>query len=157
MDGAQVHLALNHSPLLLTLCGILILLVALIRKHQFLFRMGAVFLLAGAALGLPTYFSGGDAVGVIKNFPGVERPYIGEHADAAQYALYTSIALGVISLIALFATRKVVLFSRGYTIVLLLVSLFVASVLARTSHLGGQIRHQELRSEETTPAIPDSL
>ena len=156
MDGAQIHLAINHSPLILTLCGLLIIIVALIRKHQFLFRIGAIFLLAGSLLGIPTYLSGGDAIGVIKGFPGVERPYIREHSAAAQWALYSLGAVGLVSLIALVATRRAVTFSRGYTIALLIVSLWAVSVVARTSHLGGQIRHQELRSGEAAPAVPET-
>ena len=156
IDGAQIHLALNHFPLILTICGIVIVLVAHIRKHPFLFRSGAVFLLVGAITAIPTYLSGEPAEDIIEGLPGVTEHYIEVHEEAALYTFIVTEILGLAAIVALALTRKTPDYKRGLSMILLLLSLVAVTSIARTSHLGGQIRHQELRSGETAPAVPET-
>ncbi len=155
MDGAQIHLAINHFPLILTLCGIVIIIIAHVRKHPFLFRTGALFLLVGAVTAIPTYLSGEPAEDVIEGYPDVTEVYIEAHEEAAVYTFIVTEILGLAALVALALTRKTPDYKRGLSITLLLLSLIAVTSIARTSHLGGQIRHQELRSgADTTTTSP---
>lgn len=68
-----------------------------------------------------------------------------------KFALISTIGMGVIALGGL-------VFSRGKPIslpiasVALVANLFIAGVMAYTAHLGGQIRHTEIRGDAT--ALP---
>lgn len=153
MNPAQVHLALNHVPVV----GMIVVVVAL--GSGLLFRTGALlrfalYLLVGLSLAaIPVYFSGGQAEEQIEDAVGVKHATIDEHEDAATFGSIGVAILGLVALVSLIRIRSAAI-PRGLGLAMLVATLFMGVVLARTAHLGGQIRHPELRGElSTTPGV----
>ena len=144
MNSAQVHLALTHLPVVLTLAGMIILIVSLIIKNTSVTRVGLYILIAAGLAALPVYFSGEGAEEMVENIPGVSEAIIEQHEDVAKLSLIAIIITAVAGLIGLmsFITQR---FGKPVYIGVLLLSFIATGLLAQTAHLGGQIRHSEIR------------
>lgn len=152
MNGAHLHLLLNHMPILGSLFGLVLLLVALVRRQPALVKAGLVTLLVAAVLAVPVNLTGEGAEEVVENYPGVTRALIHEHEEAAELAVW---ALGLTGALALGS----LLLSRGHARATLLTRLTLASafvsfgLMARAGNLGGQIMHPETRSDAVSNAL----
>lgn len=82
----------------------------------------------------------------------VSKTAIQEHESAALIALAFMELTGAFAWLALWQFRRSTRFSRGTLSVVLLLSLWTLSVMVRTSNLGGEIRHPEIRTRELTAA-----
>jgi hypothetical protein len=74
----------------------------------------------------------------------VSHDAIEEHEDAALWAIIAMESAGVVALVSLVLARRRGTVPRGALIATLVVSLWAASVVARTAQLGGMIRHTEI-------------
>ena len=75
---------------------------------------------------------------------------IDEHEDFAVLALVSLITLGIASIGGLFLTLRKSALTSTAAIVILFISLISFGLVARTGYLGGQIRHTEINSSNTT-------
>lgn len=147
MNGAHLHLLLNHTPILGSLFGLLLLAVAVFRGQATLIRAGLVTLLIAAALAIPTNLTGDGAEEVVEHFPGVTRSLIHAHEEAAELGLWAIELTGALALVSL------LLLARGHARATLLTRLTLAGalvsfgLLARAGNLGGQIMHPETRGD----------
>lgn len=148
MNGAQLHLAINHLPVFGMLIGTLILAYgwATRRAPQ---RDTALAVLALTALSaLPAYYTGEPAEDVVEHRPGVTRSAIHEHEEAGEFALVLALAAGAAAAGCFYVSRREglrVRYERPATTVVLLLSVLSSATLLRTAHLGGLVRHDELR------------
>ncbi len=155
MNGAQMHLMLNHLPVMGALFAMLLLGWSLIRRSAEVQKLAlAVALLAGLS-SAPAYLTGEPAEHVIENLPGIDKAYIEEHESMGKFALWCGIALGVVAAIALGAGVRNPRWLTAGVAMTLLVSLFVSGVMGYTAHLGGQIRHPEIRSGGAPPTAQE--
>ena len=153
MNGAHLHLLLNHMPILGSLFGLVLLLVALVRRQPTLVKAALITLLVAAALAIPANLTGEGAEEVVENYPGVTRALIHEHEEAAELAMWALELTGALALVSL------LLLSRGHTRATLLTRLTLAGafvsfgLMARAGNLGGQIMHPETRSDAVSNAL----
>lgn len=156
MNFALVHLLTTHLPVLGILFASILMLYGLIRKSNELKRAALIGYVLTALTGIPAYLSGEEAEDMIEGLPGVTEQYIEEHEDFAKLSFIGVEIIGVISLAGLYASRKnanmIDAFSKG----VILPSLVVVGMMAWTAHLGGLIRHTEIRSESTQTQNPSS-
>ena len=145
MDASQIHLALNHFPLIVTFCGAALIAYAIIVRHLTILRVGIVFLVVATFTTIPTYLSGEGAEDIAESFPGVSEAYIHAHEESAELTIVLIGLQGIVSLTVLVLIRNKTEFPGLASIILILMSIFVFVAVGRTAHLGGQIRHQELR------------
>ena len=147
VNGAQLHLVLNHLPVIIPLVGIPIVLVGLYFKSTTLQKTGLALLVVGGLTAAPAYLTGEPAEKVVKNYPGANRHLIHTHEDSALYALIAVEIVAVVSLGFLIAFHL----NRGIPKIgwagLTVLSLLAIVILMKTAHLGGEIRHEEIRSE----------
>jgi hypothetical protein len=150
ITSAQVHLAFNHLPVVGALIAAAVLVLGAVRGHQTVRRLGLSLLVFAALAALPTYFSGDGAEEIVEHRPGVSERVIERHEHAARDALIAILVGGGAAagaLVALRLRRERVagpLFGAA-----LVVSLAATGLLVRTAHLGGMIRHDELRAAPT--------
>lgn len=153
MNGAHIHLLLNHLPIIGTIFGLLLLLYALLRKSDEVKRISlAVFVFTGLAA-VPTYLTGEPAEEIAEKLPGVTEALIEGHEDAAMFALIAAIATSIVALAGLFIARRDRPFPSWLALTILLLALATGGLMARTANLGGQIRHTEIRAE-SAPSTP---
>jgi hypothetical protein len=152
MNGAYWHIATNHIPVIAIPFIFCLLLGGLLRKSQDLIKASYVATIVVALITIFVWKTGGPAAHVIRELPEIQRADIHEHAEAADFGLWAAQILGALSLIGLWMGRGGNFSSRwGY--VVLIVALWASTVEARVAHLGGLIRHTEIRA---APAIPSS-
>lgn len=151
MNQAQIHLALNHFPIAGAYLSLAFLVWGLFRKKDDIkFAAISLIIISGIAV-LPMYFTGEGAEKVVEHKPLVTEEVIHPHEEAAEAAViaYSIAALLAISWVVM--KRK----NAGPDTVVyktLIGLMAITSVLiARTAHLGGQIRHDEIRTGMGAP------
>ena len=135
MNPAQLHLVLNHLPVIIPLIGVPILAIGVLVQSQDTQKVGLSLLILGALAAIPTYLTGEPAERLIKNYPDVSRLAITQHEKAAW-----------LSLMAIAQLRRRI--SMPIWIAVLFLSLISSGLIVRTAHIGGQIRHEEIQTEE---------
>ncbi|MBZ5551163.1 MAG: hypothetical protein LAO21_00485 [Acidobacteriia bacterium] len=155
MNLAHVHLLLNHIPVLGTGFGLILFIVALLRKSEELRKACHGTFVVVALLAIPAYLTGDPAERVVKNLPGVSKSIIEAHDDAASASLIALSILGVVSMVGFILMWKSRPVPQWFTILLLALALIVTGMMAWTANLGGQIRHTEVRSGAAAPTPSD--
>lgn len=97
------------------------------------------------------YFTGEEAEETIENIAGVMESTIKIHEDFAVYALIALIAVGISSILGLWATIKQNSYSGILSTVTLVIAFAGFGLIAQTGYLGGQIRHSELSPNFIAP------
>lgn len=158
MNQSQIHLALTHLPVVLALAGMIMLLVALVGKKTHLTTTAFYILLFAGLFALPVFFSGEGAEEMVEEMPGVSGSIIERHEDSAKLSLFAILATAVVALAGIIKPLRLRL---GKLIMSLNLALAIVSsgLLVNTAHLGGQIRHTEIRngvaSVDNTPGSED--
>jgi hypothetical protein len=149
MNGAYVHLVINHIPIVTVPVCFLLLLSGAVQKSRDVVQAGFVGLVLSALIAVPVWYSGGPAAGVLHNTPGVTiaQGAIHEHAEAAEFGVVEGVILGVLGLVGWWLGRRPQGAPKGFVIFMIVASLFVSTVMARVAHLGGLIRHPEIASQ----------
>jgi hypothetical protein len=145
MNGAQLHLALNHLPVVGVLIATLLLAGALIVRSDGVRRAALLLFAACGIAAAGAFFTGEPAEDGSENLPGVERTLIHDHEEFAEGALIGTAILAVLALGAVVVERKraVPAWVAG---VILVGGMGASGAMAWTAHLGGLIRHTELRA-----------
>ena len=146
MNGAQLHLVLNHVPVLGALGAALLLLWALLAGSRDLARAGFAGLLVGALFSAGAYFSGEEAEEVVEDYAGVHEQTIEDHEEAAELAFILGLIAAVPGLAGLWLERSHQTPRRVHLFLGLAFALVVFGDMAYTAHLGGLIRHPELEN-----------
>lgn len=102
MNAAQIHLALNHAPLFLSIIGGVILILGMIKKNESFKNLSLYFLIAAALFTVPVFLTGEGTEELVENLPGVNETAIEEHEDMAKISLIIIIITGAISLLWLY-------------------------------------------------------
>jgi glucan phosphoethanolaminetransferase (alkaline phosphatase superfamily) len=154
MDQAHLHLLTNHVSLFALAFGALILLLGFLRKSEDLKFGAAILFIIGAIMFFPAKETGAEAARIVKKIATVDKAAIKEHAQASKWIMPFSTALGVLSILALVLSRKKKVMPKWASILMLLLSLFTFSILARTAYLGGFIRHTEIHPVGASTGAP---
>jgi hypothetical protein len=154
MDWIQVHLLLNHVPVIGTWLGTGVLVYALVARREESRRLALGLLAIVALSAAPTFFSGSEAADRAEALPGVSSADVSEHEEAADFALASCTIVGLVAIAALVVSRRRPAVPRAWLTAVLLLALWCSAVLARTAHLGGLIRHPEIRggSSQSLPS-----
>ncbi|MBK6990945.1 MAG: hypothetical protein IPH34_03565 [Chitinophagaceae bacterium] len=145
MNSAQIHLALNHMPLLLSLLGGILLIIGMIKKNASFKSLSLYLLVAAALFTAPVYLTGEGTEEMVEHLTGVNESAIEEHEDMAKITMVIIAITGAISLIGLFL-QKNIRFSKLILGITLVLSFASFGTMAQTAHLGGLIRHSELQN-----------
>lgn len=121
------------------------LAVAFFKRNNSLTKTSYVLILIAGLAAIPVYFSGEGAEEAIETLPGVSESIIEKHEDVAKLAMISISVAGLAALAALISLRWQVP-SRFFRVVVLLLALASGGLMVQTAHLGGQIRHTEIRN-----------
>jgi hypothetical protein len=152
MNAVHFHLLLNHVPVLGTVFGLGLLMIAHLWRSDAVFKATLCLLLVTALVAIPVYLTGEPAEDAVSGLPGVTENLIEKHEDAAAVALGGVLGLGLLSLAGLVIFRGERTVARGFAIVTFIATLSVSALMGYTANLGGQIRHTEIRTGATVPA-----
>jgi uncharacterized membrane protein len=151
MNQAQIHLALNHFPIAGAYLSFAFLVWGLLRKKDDIkFAAISLIIISGIAV-LPMYFTGEGAEKVVEHKPLVTEEVIHPHEEAAEAAVVVYSVAALLAISWIIMKRK----NKGPDAIVyksLIGLMAITSVLiGRTAHLGGQIRHDEIRSGAVLP------
>jgi uncharacterized membrane protein len=145
MNASQIHLALTHVPVILSFIGLAILIVSFFKKNETLTKTAFYIFLAAGLFTIPVYFTGESSEEIVEHFPGVSENLIERHEDMAGIALVIISISAIVSLAGLVVSRFPGL-AKLIKLTVLFFALGSAAIMAQTAHLGGQIRHTEIRN-----------
>jgi|GEM_PF-213940 len=146
INPAHLHIIINHIPVIGVPFGVALLIYGFLRKSQEIRTAALLVFVAVALVTIPTFLSGEAAEDIVEHLPGVSERLIENHEDAAKIALIATSILGGLSLIRLLIPVRFGAVRAPATMLVFALSLGVSGWLGWTGHLGGQIRHSEIRS-----------
>ncbi len=145
MDWIQIHLALNHLPVIGLPLAVLLLLIGMVRRSQEVMRLAlwAVALMAVAAIAIK--FTGDFAAEQAPEKFAPVKELVLRHEQTGDQVTTSVFLLGLAAALALVLARKNRPV-RVWTLLLVMVLGAATTVLyIRCAHAGGQISHPELR------------
>ena len=146
MNAAHLHLLFNHVPVIGVPIGIALLAWAVGARERGQQRMAlSLLVLTGLATGL-VYLTGDPAEETVGRLAGVSQALIERHDDFATATLVAAQVLWIMGAITLFLSRHDRPLKSRLVMATLAVGVITSSMLAGTAWLGGQIRHDEIRS-----------
>ena len=153
MDQRELHLILNHFPVILSVMACFSSLIAIATKSRTAWIVTAASLTVAGLFTYPSYLTGHGAHEVLEDFWWVKADSWHEHEEAAVWACVVLLPGGAFAAFAWWKlTRaKDAMLARWMEVVLVLASLLGASIVGRTAWLGGRvIRDQD--ALKTPPA-----
>lgn len=155
MNTTHLHLLLNHVPVVGAALGVLILLIGCWRKSDEVKKAALILFALVSLVAIPAYVSGEPAEDGVKGLPGISKPIIEKHEEAAAVAFTGIVVLGLLALVGLIRYRRERAIPPWFTTSALVVSLIVCGLMAWTANLGGQVRHTEIRASGGSSAAID--
>jgi len=156
-SGPQLHLMLNHMPIVGFILLTPILLLVVLRGDSQLRKLALMGTFAISLLALPAYWTGEPAEDGIEHLPGVSNQLIHEHEEVAEKALILSLLTGALALGGIYMSRGSESKLKLATNVVLAASVLTSLAMAKTGHEGGKIRHPEITPEESAASEPVSI
>lgn len=149
MNPAQIHLALNHFPIAGGFIALLLLVWGLWSKKDDIKCVATIFVVFSALTALPVFFSGEGAEEIVEHKPLVTEEVIKPHEEAAEAATVLWQISAVLAIAWLVLQKKKAGPEKAVYFSVILFVAITSLMMAKSAHLGGMIRHDELR--EVTP------
>lgn len=152
MNFVQIHLYLNHFPVIGSIIGSGLFLVSLGGKNDGMRRASLIIFAAVGLITIPTFASGKGAQLMLQKQPGISDAFVQRHEGAAMLALWFLEATGAFALAGLWQLHRRARMTNWNLSAVLIFSLLTVGQIARTGNTGGEIRHPEVRaSQEAAP------
>ena len=145
MNGAHLHLIVNHVSLFALGMGTVVLAISMKRKSTDLRVFATALFVIAAVFAWITTETGEQAEDVLKALGGDVESFIEAHEQAAIWALRSSFLVGILALVMEWAARKKQSWLKPLQWALLLFAVHGCTVFAVTAFHGGKIRHTEIR------------
>lgn len=147
MNWPYIHTIVNHFPIILSVVGTTVLLLALITKRRSVWLYALATLTLAGLSAYPAFYTGDAASHALRDTWYIVRPMVREHDAAAAFALTALLLIGVVSAYAWWRML------RGgdslppvwLRVVVAVITLWGLSVVIRTAYLGGLIVHESPR------------
>jgi uncharacterized membrane protein len=138
---AYLHLLSNHFPILGSLFGVLLLVVALVKPNLHTTLSAYLILLVSGIGGILAYFTGEPAEESIEHVAGISHKLIHVHEEMAENALIFVFLLTAAAVVGLWAERAQWKNAKKIERFTLVVGIIAFILFAFTGYLGGHIRH----------------
>jgi hypothetical protein len=145
MNWPYIHTLVNHFPIILTVVGSAVLVLALItnRRGVWLYAL-ATLTLSGLSI-YPALFTGDQASHALRNTWYVVHSMVEEHDQSAGFALWSVLAMGAVAAYLwwrMLRRAEEPVPPVWMRTVLAVVTLFALIIVIRTAYLGGLIIHE---------------
>jgi uncharacterized membrane protein len=144
----EVHLAINHVPIVGTACALVLLFIGLTFRKIFVQKIALWFLLILTPVTIMTYVAGDQAGDLITDLSVTSRQLLHMHAQLARTALLAMVFVGGCSLVSLLFARFQN-FLKFCTRAIFAMTTVCMVLFILTGYLGGQLAYEEIRSPLT--------
>ncbi len=148
MDWVNLHLLVNHFPIILGVAGAFAAVAALLSRNEGIWRYAFVTVLLAGLTAPAAYITGLEAEEVVEHEWYIVEDELEEHEELGLYALIALLAAGASAAVALWKPGRA---TKGVFAVLTLVAV---GVTAYTALEGGEIVHESPAFEQRPPAAP---
>lgn len=155
MNPAELHLALNHLPVVGALLMVVLLTWGLVRRSKDLLRAAlwiTVFLAVGSYIAVAT---GEKAEEYVEDAAWFDEGVVHDHEKLGELALKVMLATGILALIGLWGLRGDGDPKRLWPAATLVALIVSTGLLGWTAATGGQVRHVEIRPNAPLPGAMD--
>ena len=153
MDQRELHLILNHFPVILTVMAFFASLIAIATKSRAAWLYAAASLTIAGVFAYPSVLTGHGAHEVLEDFWWVKANSWDEHREAAGYANIVCLIGGAFAAYAWWKlTRsKDAVLATWMQYVLLFACLMGATTMGRTAWLGGKVTRDQAALKTPPP------
>lgn len=144
MNGAHIHLLLNHVPILGSVFALCFLIYGVFFRNPTLTRSALVTIVVVAVISIPAFLSGEEAEHVVDAIIGINKEAMETHEEQSEIAFWTLLMNGAIALGTLISSIKTNKLSYPLVWINLVLLFLVVLLMARTGWSGGEIRHSEI-------------
>ena len=138
---ANLHLLSNHFPILGSLFGVLLLVVALVKPNLNTTLSAYLILLVSGFGGIIAYFSGEAAEERIEHIKGISHKVIHIHEEMAENSLIFIFLLTATAIVGLWAESAQWESKKKIERFALITGIIAFVLFVFTGYLGGHIRH----------------
>lgn len=145
LSWPYLHTIINHFPIILSVVGSAVLVLAWFMKRRGLWLYALATLTLAGLAAYPAFFSGDQASHALRSTWYIVRDMVHEHDEAAGYALTTLLVTGAASAYLWWRMLRrdiADLPPVWMRAVVTLLALFTLTVVVRTAYLGGLIVHE---------------
>ncbi|HET9241054.1 MAG TPA: hypothetical protein VFO10_27565 [Oligoflexus sp.] len=150
-NGAQLHLIVNHLPIIGFVLFVPIILMASFTRRSDYKRLALLAAMFLGLLALPAFWTGEPAEDTLERQAGISENLIEQHEESAELALVAALATSGLAALGWLVSRKkeawLVPATRGTAMAVILTT----GLMAWVGHEGGKIRHPEITN--TTPSL----
>jgi uncharacterized membrane protein len=143
-NAAQLHLILNHFPIIGLGMVIIVLSYAVYVNDERIKKLGMFLLVLIGLITIPTFMTGDKAQRIVKGNDGVIEENIGAHESYAQTSMIAMEITAGVSLLGLVLFRKEKPVPVYFGVILLVMMVVVNIMMIYTGHLGGRIFHSAI-------------
>lgn len=147
LNGAHIHLMLNHLPVVGLPIVLFFLLWAVIRDNREMKQASLFFLVFLGVASIAVFLTGEPAEEVVEHLQGVSENLIESHEDLGKLALIATLITAASALYSYLRELRGFRSQGGVKLVLVF-GLLATLALGATANLGGKIRHSEIRQNE---------
>jgi hypothetical protein len=152
VNAPHLHLLMNHLPTVGTVIALGLFVLSLVRRSEHLNHASLeVFFLISLG-SLPVYLTGLAAQAAITGRPDVSVEAIAAHHDGALLAFIFVEIIGFVAWLALWQFRRHSRPAAWTTPAILVLGVVTLALMAGAASVGGEIRHPEIRMDETAIA-----
>ena len=154
MNSAHWHLLLNHFPIIGTYFSTLLLIVGIMLKSQTVKNTALGFFILTSLLAIPVLLTGEGAEDILDSIGLKNEYFISQHERLAQIAFWLSVSIGVLSIGALIGQRTINQ-TKIFTFIILTAGLLNSVLMTAAGIAGGEIRHTEIRTTNSSQTESD--
>lgn len=146
MNGAHLHLIVNHLPIVGIIIGSLVMIAGLVLKKDQIKQTALGINIFSALTSLFAFFTGEEAEEVVEHLQGVSETLIHIHEEYAELFFTLSLILGAISIVTMYLSIKANKYAKYGFFITLGLSFALVFVGKQVGTSGGEIRHTEIRT-----------
>jgi uncharacterized membrane protein len=145
MNDAHFHMLVNHFPIIGTIFGFGILLVAFLKKNKTLLNTAFSLFIIAAVFAALSMFTGEGAEHQLINQKLADHPIIHEHEEAAEKLALVLYILGLLSISGIYMNLKNKAKANVMAFLIIIVAAIAILFATQAGTTGGEIRHTEIR------------
>jgi hypothetical protein len=147
INGAQLHLIVNHLPIIGFVLFVPVILLACLTKRSDYKRLALLAATVLGLLALPAFWTGEPAEDTLEGQAGVSEDLIEQHEESAELALVAALATSGLAALGWLVSRKKEAWLVPATTGTAVAVILTTGLMAWVGHEGGKIRHPEISND----------